>query len=287
MTAAADLVDLAALAPGEHRVRCPNCGRDKPGDKTLGVTVDQSGFVAHCHRCHHIEHAHASRRTKRVGKPPPIARAVARHERLSDAGVALWQSTRELFDDDSPAARYLRARACPIPRHSSLRWLDRHAHPSGYCGPCLVALIRDVLTGEPISLHCTWLTRDGTKAPIDPARRFLPGHRKQGGVIELAHPSNFAGVVGVAEGIETGLAMMHVGLEFVWSAIDAGNLAALPVVPGVAQLWIAADGDPPGRSAAESCAARYRASGVDDVRIWHAPDGLDLADLAADPEETP
>jgi hypothetical protein len=72
----------------------------------------------------------------------------------------------------------------------------------------------------------------------------------------------------------------------VWATIDAGNLAAFPVLPGVEALTIVADHDRPnprtgrraGTEAAEACARRWAEAGAE-VRIWLAPDeGADLND---------
>jgi hypothetical protein len=47
----------------------------------------------------------------------------------------------------------------------------------------------------------------------------------------------------------------------VWACIDAGNLAALPVLNGIEALTIAADNDPAGQAAAQTCATRWAAAG--------------------------
>jgi hypothetical protein len=47
----------------------------------------------------------------------------------------------------------------------------------------------------------------------------------------------------------------------VWACIDAGNLAALPVLDGVEHLTIAADNDAAGQAAAQTCATRWAAAG--------------------------
>jgi hypothetical protein len=73
----------------------------------------------------------------------------------------------------------------------------------------------------------------------------------------------------VAEGIETALSAA-LGFGLVWAAIDAGNLAAFPLLEGVESLTIVADHDPPhrltGRSvgleSANICARRWRAGGT-------------------------
>ena len=62
-------------------------------------------------------------------------------------------------------------------------------------------------------------------------------------------------VQGVAEGIESALSLAWAFVP-VWACIDAGNLAALPVLDGIEALTIAADNDPAGQAAAQTCATR-------------------------------
>jgi putative DNA primase/helicase len=52
----------------------------------------------------------------------------------------------------------------------------------------------------------------------------------------------------------------------VWCVIDAGNMAQFPVLPGIQCLVIGADNDPAGSNAANECADRWAAAGVD-VRV--------------------
>ena len=66
----------------------------------------------------------------------------------------------------------------------------------------------------------------------------------------------------VCEGIETALSMAHAYTP-AWSCIDAGNLAALPVLAGIECLVIGADHDEAGLRAAQDCADRWAAAGVD------------------------
>ena len=89
----------------------------------------------------------------------------------------------------------------------------------------------------------------------------------------------------VAEGLETALSAAK-GFRPTWATLDAGNLAALPVLPGVEALTIVADNDPPnprtgrrtGIEAAWACAASWTKAGAE-VRVWLAPDeGADLND---------
>ncbi|MFM0644531.1 toprim domain-containing protein, partial [Paraburkholderia bryophila] len=96
------------------------------------------------------------------------------------------------------------------------------------------------------------------KADVDPPRLLLGGHRKQGGVIRL-WPSEAVTVgLGIAEGIETALSLAWAYVP-VWACIDAGNLKALPRLPGIESLVIGADNDPAGMDAAHACAQRWAA----------------------------
>lgn len=249
---------------GTHRMRCPNCGRSER-DKTLGVTIHPDGRgVAHCFRCNLVDFAH--RESNRASSMPALpVRSPVRSPRtsLSEQGRRLWSSCHPILPG-TIAANYLKARKCVVPPESGhLRWHPALPHgPSGHVGPALVALITDAVTGAHMSLHFTWIQADGRKADLDPPRLLLGKHRKQGGVIRLWPDEDVTYGLAVAEGIETALSIAH-AYEPVWGCIDAGNLAALPVLPGVQTLVIAADNDPAGQAAAELCARRWASAGAE------------------------
>ena len=181
------------------------------------------------------------------------------HETLSDYGHELLHACRPIH---GTARSYLERRHCVIPPeggdllcHPNLRHF-----PSGYTGPALVAIVTDALTGEPISLHRTWVKPDGSKADVDPPRMLLGGHRKQGGVIRLWSDDYLTHGLAIAEGIETALSLAH-AYQPVWAAIDAGNLGALPALPGIETLLIARDNDPAGIRGAAECMRRWAIAG--------------------------
>jgi putative DNA primase/helicase len=243
---------------GNHRVTCPACGRGER-DKTLGVTIDADGAgVAHCFRCSLTESYRPDRGAHLAihGTPRIKAVATSTHDTLSAYGRDLWSASKPL---SGVALDYLNARQCRIPpADGDLRYHASLKHPSGYVGPALVALITDVVIGEPMSLHRTWIRADGRKADIDTPRLLLGGHRKQGGVIRLWPDDAVTGGLGISEGIETALSLAW-GYLPVWSCVDAGNLKALPRLPGIESLTIGADKDPAGLDAARACAQRWTA----------------------------
>ena len=244
---------------GPRRQPCPACGRNER-DRTLGITLNADGTgVAHCFRCEYVSTLRDDRPST---KPPPVRLAAPTRR---EPAPALSNDGRSFFARlepvGGPALDYLKARRCVIPpADGDLRWHPNLRHPSGHTGPALVALVTDAVTSAPLTLHRTWVQADGTKAPVDPPRLLLSGHRKAGGVVKLWPDEAVTAGLAVAEGIETALALAH-AYRPVWACIDAGNLAALPVLGGVESLLIAADHDDAGIRAAQACAARWAAAG--------------------------
>lgn len=266
-------IDWPKLTPGNYRLSCPHCGRASRCDKTLGVTVGQDGAgVAHCFRCAFVETKRSTRQTPQAG--PRVVHQAPRLT-LSAQGYAIWHMAHPILPG-TPAADYLRLRRCALPPEAGhLRWLPAYRHPSGYVGPCLVALLTDTQTAIAQSLHFTWID-GGRKADVTPPRLLFKGHRKAGAVCRLYPRGHAPHGLGIAEGIETALSLAH-GLTPVWACIDAGNLAAFPVLPNVARLVIARDRDPAGGKAAAQCAARW--AGADREVLVTRQDVNDLNDV--------
>lgn len=178
-------------------------------------------------------------------------------ETLDPKWLAYWISLGAIRNS---GRAYLEARQCAIPpTDGDLRFDPAARHPAGHVGPCLVALVTGIASREPISLHRTWINADGTKADVDPPRMLLGGHRKAGGVIRLWPDDAVTQGLAIAEGIETALSLARV-FQPAWALIDAGNLAKLPVLPGVDALMIAVDEDPAGIQGADSCADHWALS---------------------------
>jgi len=179
----------------------------------------------------------------------------------------------------TPAAAYLARRGLPwLAGNEALRFRPDCPHPGGGALPALVALVHDG-QGNIAGLHRTFLTLDGRKAAIDPAKAsFGP---IAGGAIRL-HPAAAALVVG--EGLESSAAAgLLLGLP-TWAAIAAGNLAhSMVLPPGVRRVVVAADNDwsGTGQDAAAKAVRRWRAEGrTAEVATPDAP-GQDFNDVLA------
>jgi len=273
--------DWKSLPLGSHRLPCPVCRRGSR-DRAFSVTIEPGRGVGHCFRCGHVESfndspvrggTHPNPKIRPMQKPTACAR-------LSDWGHRLWQECVPL---DGLALDYLTARSCVIPPvDGDLRWHPKLRHPSGVAGPALVALVTNAQTAEPISLHRTWIGAGGEKAALEPARALLGGHRKAGGVIRLWPDDAVTTGLGIAEGVETALSLAH-AYRPVWSAIDAGNLAAFDVLAGIECLLISVDHDKAGQAAAKVCAQRWADAGRSAALVMPKQAGWDINDLARAP----
>lgn len=130
-----------------------------------------------------------------------------------------------------------------------------------------------------LTLHRTWVCPDGRRADVKPPRRLLQGHRKSGACIRLSPDDAVTYGLGVAEGIETALTLGRVFTP-VWSLIDAGNLAAFPILAGVESVTVAVDHDTAGARAFEALAARWTAAGREVRKVLAPKVGEDFNDWA-------
>jgi hypothetical protein len=259
----------------EQRLPCPHCDRGER-DTALSFRFDPAGgWVAHCHRCGWKAGARSE-----VARHAPIAR---RDIPSYPAGLArpwarFWRECEPIRG--TLGERYLRARACALPpADGDLRFHPRAYHwIADHRAPALVGLASDVRDRTPRTLHLTFLALDGRgKATLEPPRLLLPRHEKAGAVIRLWPDEAVTTVLGVAEGIESALSLAHAGLP-VWAAIDAGNLAELPLLDGIEDLAIAVDRDAAGERAADALAHRWVTAGRR-VRLVK-PRAGDLNDVA-------
>lgn len=269
---------MSAIDWKAKRGTCPQCNRVGAlgiGKVKRSDSPSHGKVSAHCFGCgytawpdqqqaHEASAAHSSEQ---------------RHETLSEYGHRLWNECRPI---DGDGRAYLLARRCVIPpADGDLRYHPALKHsPSGQMWPALVALVTDVVTREWLSLHRTWVRSDGRKAPVDPPRMQLRGHRKAGGVVRLWSDEAVTHGLGIAEGLESALSLAH-AVRPVWSCIDAGNLATLPVLGGIECLTIGADNDDAGLSASRACANRWARAGVDVRVVLPEAKRADVNDLVA------
>jgi phage/plasmid primase-like uncharacterized protein len=157
---------------------------------------------------------------------------------------------------------YLRARGLKIPASQDLLYHPDLTHWETKTGfPALIGVVRD-RAGEILALHRTYLRPDGSaKADVPKPKKMLG--KVAGGAVRLGE-IGADGILGLCEGIETGLSAMSAcpGLP-VWAALSTSHLEQAQLPPEAKEIVIFADNDSSGAGirAAEATARRFRAEG--------------------------
>jgi putative DNA primase/helicase len=190
----------------------------------------------------------------------------------------LWKGSERLEPGD-PAYDYLkRGRGLSL---TGVDLSDLRFHPGakvpdnldGGVAPALLALVRDA-GGNPASIHRTFLDGNGGHR----GRAMFAGDLPDSVAIRLGAPVD--GVLGIAEGLETALAVRDRFDVVCWSTVTAGFLAKFDPPEGVTRVLVFGDADANfvGQAAAYACAKRMVHKGISsDVHI-PLELGLDWAD---------
>ncbi len=238
------------------------------------------------------------------GIPKPRPRPPERdRESVIEALNRVWRQSLAPTDPRAgPLRAYLRRRGLSDTRldgevvrfHPALGyWQGNNRNEADLIGrfPAMVALVTGA-DGTPVTVHRTYLTADGRTAPVAEPKKMMsyPGHHLVGGAIRLSAPGP---VLGVAEGIETALAVqLRTGMP-VWSALSAGLLARLEPPAGTSLVVIWADRDRSGAGEAAALTLRERLLRRGIAVAVHLPPGpipagakgIDWADVWCDRAE--
>jgi Toprim domain len=210
----------------------------------------------------------------------------ARDEAVEAARAAAHKQRRalELFKDASPhiattpVELYLRGRGLSLPEGVAGRVIRFHSscpYGSKTRHPCMLALLRDVMTNEPRAIQRTALTPSGEKIG-----RLTLGP-KNGAAIKLTREEDVTYGLTVGEGAETTLAGMALGFQPAWALGDADGVRCFRVLSGIEALTILVDHDASGtgQRAAIECSARWTAAGREVLRVIPDEPGADINNL--------
>lgn len=164
----------------------------------------------------------------------------------------LWKASSPICATD-PAGRYLINRVGFFPTDTGLRYAERAPKDSGHCRAMLAKVVAP--DGQSSTIHRTFLTKEGHKAPGEAPRRLMPGRMAPGSAARLAPAVD---ALGVAEGTEKALAAAVLWNVPVWATIGTANMEAFIPPATVKHLWIFGDNDAnfAGQSAAYRLANR-------------------------------
>jgi len=235
---------------GKHHP-CPACGgddrfrfhdRQKDGDhycngcgagKGITLVMKVNGWT----------YAEAAKKVDEIiGNLPKDAPPQKEPKKVDTRGMAReqWRESQPVMPG-SPVWRYLVKRGLSANVSSELRYIPNLLHKeTNTFHPAMIARVCGV-SGKGESLHRTYLTDDGRKADVKPARKMLPGEFPKGGAIRLAPV--LTDEVGVAEGIETALAASVMFGVPVWSVISEHLMQTWEPPDEVKRIVIFADND--------------------------------------------
>jgi hypothetical protein len=189
--------------------------------------------------------------------PPPVP-----PDERKRAAIARRRAEARPLTAGDPVVAYLARRGLRLPLADlpqALRYHPRlvYKHDDGTftAHPAMLARVDDP-QGEMVSLHRTYLTRDGQKAAVPQPKKLMAPvveNATNGGAIRLYAAGE---TLAIAEGVETALAL-HVmtGLP-VWATVSALGMERLVVPADVRLVIIGADNDPTGTEAARKLARR-------------------------------
>jgi hypothetical protein len=218
-----------------------------------------------------------------VRAPRPTPKAVPGEDELANIkrASAIWRASAPITG--TPAAAYLLDARGIDPGIEP--WpVDLRFHPlcpfKGQLVPAMVALLRDIRTGQPCGIHRTALKPDGTGKAFDDAKAML-GRARDAAIMLDPFDTVELGIA-VCEGIESALSARYssaLWLRPMWALGSAGAVERFPVLGGVETISVFADGDASGRKKARTLCARYEAAGLEFNLLEPESDGLDANDI--------
>ncbi|MCA2997366.1 MAG: toprim domain-containing protein [Rhodocyclaceae bacterium] len=175
-------------------------------------------------------------------------------ERARKNLVRVWEEAKPIQPGDA-ADRYLSSRYLGMPEypaamrlHPGLKYFDEPNKKELGKFPTLLSIFRHP-AGPAVTLHRTYLTEKGEKAPVPKVKKMMsPVRPMAGGAVRLFDPQGDC--LAVAEGIETALAVRRLTRSKanpdgcpVWAATSASLLMTMKVPESVKKVWIFADLD--------------------------------------------
>ncbi len=238
---------------------CP--AHDDGKNPSLSIKDGEKGVVVKCHAgCDQRAVIDALRdrhlwagKEEREPRQAPAPKRRKPEPDLSAAARDIWARARPI--EKTIAADYLRNRAISIELPCSLRYGIIKYAPSGLMLPAMIAAVQ---SGDRkiVAIHRTYLTMTGSaKAQVSSPKMALGPLGD--GAVRLAAAGD---VLGIAEGIETGLSAMELFGVPVWCALGS-RLDQLALPDAAHRIIIFADAGDAGAAAAARAEKRLERSG--------------------------
>lgn len=153
----------------------------------------------------------------------------------------LWSASHKI-EVEYPVHKYLMSRNLPISQalrsNGGVNYYEDGKKVGTY--PCMVAPVQSS-EGQMVTVHITHLTSEGRKADVAAVKKMLPPMRPlPGSAIRLTKIYEH---IGIAEGIETALAVMKTFRMPCWAAMNADMMERFVAPKGVRGITVFADND--------------------------------------------
>jgi hypothetical protein len=247
--------DRFGINPSKGVWNCRFCGRG-------GDAIDLVRHVTGASFASAVELVDGSPSTR--SEPPPRQPPPPTRTTTTESAIRIWRAS---VDPRGPVVkRYLNGRGLELGEDVAgdvLRWHPRIG--------AMLALFRNLLTGEPQAISRTFLDREGKKL----GRKFLGP--ALGAAIMLDPFDAVTTGLFIGEGVETCMAARQFNLRPVWALGSAAAVAAFPILGGVECLTLLKEADDASAQACAACAARWHAAGREVFINWPTS-GKDLND---------
>lgn len=251
--------------------RCPAHDDRTP---SLSVRLGHKALLFKCHAGCGQDAVLASLRRTGVSLPashPQPAKPASSSQEIKDWMQTLWTRAGPLAG--THAAAYLAGRGLKAPAEAPLRFLPRCYHrPSGRWLPALLAVCQEA-DGSITALHRTYLDPHAPRLSPWPPARMLTNPPGQGAV-QLAPAET---TLGLAEGVETGLAAMQLHGIPVWAALSSLRLHLLAIPASVRKLVLFGENDAAGRAGVQKAKSSYVTEGRTILACYPEPPSNDWA----------
>lgn len=172
-------------------------------------------------------------------EPPPHQPSEEDNRRMRRQ---LWRQSSAATMVD-PVGLYLRHRLGIDSMPLSLRYHPSLHYRNGDSKAVLPGMLAVVSAtdGKPVTMHRTYLTKEGGKARVECAKKLLPGDVPIGAAIRL---TPIAQCLGIAEGIETAIAATILTGVPCWAAVSALGLSRWIPPTETTEVVVFGDNDP-------------------------------------------
>lgn len=184
----------------------------------------------------------------------------------------------------TPVEKYLNNRGITL--KEDFKALLYHPHlpywEDGKCTyyPAMIGVVTNK-EGELVTLHRTYITEDGQKAPVSTPKKLMKTCQPmQGASIKLGEPCNGYPkdiFLGIAEGIETALSASQIFDVPVWSCVSAGGVKTFELPTEVTHITFYSDNDEAGLTASKTAGKRLMGQGIN-CTLTHPLDTKDWND---------